>query len=52
MRTRRAAFPDAFDEPPPPAEARYRDVIPETLRGVDRALGTFAGALEPDSTRG
>jgi len=44
----RAAFPEAFDEPPGPDEAAHRAALDEALRGIDRALGHVVAALGPD----
>lgn len=41
------AFPEAF-EPPIDAPARFADVLPRTLAGVDRGIGEIVAALAPE----
>ncbi len=46
-----AAFPDEFESPevsPIAADARYRDVIHDTLEAVDRAIGEIVAELRPE----
>jgi hypothetical protein len=43
-------YPEQFDGDVPPPEARYARLIPETLIGVDRAIGEIAGTLTPEDS--
>jgi len=45
-----ASYPEDFEGGAPDALPRHRDAIPETLAGMDRALGLIAAALAPEDT--
>jgi arylsulfatase A-like enzyme len=44
----RAAFPEQFETPRTADEERLAGVLPETLRGIDAALGRVVASLAPD----
>ena len=44
------SFPEQFGEDVPAPEERYARLIPETMIGIDRALGEIAGALGPEDS--
>lgn len=46
----RAAFPEQFDGPARPDDARFASVIPDALRALDDAIGQISGSLGPDDT--
>lgn len=45
-----ASFPGDYPDGAPAAEDRHRDVVPDTMRRIDRAIGEVADALGPDDT--
>ncbi len=44
------SFPEDFEEGRGKPDPRYRGVIREMVRGVDRAIGTIAASLGPEDT--
>jgi hypothetical protein len=44
------SFPEQFEEGFPAPEERYVSLIPETMIGIDRAIGEIAGALGPEDS--
>ena len=44
------SFPEQFEAGVPPPEERYARLIPETMIGIDRAIGEIAGALGPEDS--
>lgn len=44
------SFPEDFEEGAGKPEERFRDVVPEMLRGVDDAVGRIVAGLAPDDT--
>ncbi len=45
-----AAFPEDYEDGAPRAEPGHRSVVPDTLRGIDRAIGEIGDALGPDDS--
>lgn len=45
-----ASYPEDFGGDAPASLPRHREVVPETLAGMDRALGAIDGALGPEDT--
>ncbi len=44
------SFPEDFEDGRGKPNPSYRDVIPEMVRGVDRAIGTIAASLGPEDS--
>ncbi len=44
------SFPEQFGGDVPAPEERYARLIPETMIGIDRAIGEIAGALGPEDS--